>query len=57
MGKFFKGVATTGCWSCFDEINRVDPAVLSVVANQLLSLQQALSTGQFHHCDAQILVN
>ncbi len=48
MGKFFKGVATSGCWSCFDEINRVAPAVLSVVANQLLSIQQALSTGESH---------
>lgn len=42
MAQMFKGIAQSGIWTGFDEVNRVELEVLSVVASQISCLFNAL---------------
>ncbi|CAD8076520.1 unnamed protein product [Paramecium sonneborni] len=42
MEKLFAGLAYCGAWICLDEFNRISKEVLSVIAQQVLTIREAL---------------
>lgn len=42
IGTVLSGLAQCGAWGCFDEFNRIDISVLSVISTQLQTIRNAL---------------
>jgi hypothetical protein len=45
MPQFFAGLFASGSWSCFDEFNHINIKVLSVIAQQVRTIQNAIASG------------
>ena len=42
LGKILCGLCQCGAWGCFDEFNRLDASILSVLSTQLQAIRSAL---------------
>jgi Ran GTPase-activating protein (RanGAP) involved in mRNA processing and transport len=45
LAKIFMGCAASGVWTCFDEFNRIDAEVLSVIGEQVRCILRAKAQG------------
>ncbi|KAL1464923.1 hypothetical protein WDU94_004528 [Cyamophila willieti] len=48
FAKILSGLAQSGVWGCFDEFNRLDISLLSVISTQLLTVRTALLSNANH---------
>ena len=57
MGSIIKGLSQSGCWGCFDEFNRIDLEVLSVVAQQVGSVFESIKADKktFQFTDGHVI--
>lgn len=46
--RFFKGLASSGAWVCFDEFNRMEPRMLSLLSQVIISIQSAIRQQATH---------
>lgn len=55
----FQGIAQAGAWSCFDELNRIQLQVLSVIAQQVQNIHAAIisKTERFIFEGIEITIN
>ena len=59
LSRFFKGLAASGAWACYDEFNRISVEVLSVIAQLLKQLFEAKEYGEedIMFCGSSIRLN
>ena len=59
MARLFSGLVNQGAWAWLDEFNRIDEEVLSVIAQQLLTIRFALLNNQtlFEFNDSEMKLN